>query len=165
MKWHNVSLCHLLTAFLSILTHNSQRGYVDAWLSAKTPRLKLWTFFQTIGQGPALPAVSYTKLEFFNCAPGPESINRQSIFMVDHKYGEVCYIKIFSLFINENVFGSVSKLCFDFTDFLHWYITSERWNIIFHLQSHIQFQFQFADNGVSSRHVLECFMTIKTFSS
>ena len=165
MKWHNVSLCHLLTAFLSILTHNSQRGYVDAWLSAKTPRLKLWTFFQTIGQGPALPAVSHTKLEFINGAPCPVSIDRQSFFMVDLKYGEVCSITIFRLFINENVFGSVSKLCFDFTDFLHWYITSERWNIIFHLQSHIQFQFQFADNGVSSRHVLECFMTIKTFSS
>ena len=33
--------------------------------------------------------------------------------MVDLKYGEVCSIKSFSLFIDENVFGSVSKLSFD----------------------------------------------------
>ena len=98
-------------------------------------------FFQTIGQGPALPAVSHTKLEFINGAPCPVSIDRQSFFMVDLKYGEVCLIKSVSLFINENGFGSVSKLSFDFTDFLHWYITSERWKIIFHLQSHIQFNF------------------------
>lgn len=123
MKWRNVSLCHLLTAFLSILTHNSQRGYVDAWLSAETLRLKPWTFFQTIGQGPALPAVSHTKLEFINGAPCPVSIDRQSFFMVDLKYGEVCSMKAFILFINENGFSSVSKLSFDFTDFVHWYIT------------------------------------------
>ena len=123
MKWRNVSLCHLLTAFLSILTHNSQRGYADAWLSAETLRLKPWTFFQTIGQGPALPAVSHTKLEFINGAPCPVSIDRQSFFMVDLKYGEVCSMKAFILFINENGFSSVSKLSFDFTDFVHWYIT------------------------------------------
>ena len=131
MKWRNVSLCHLLTAFLSILTHNSQRGYVDAWLSAETLRLKPWTFFQTIGQGPALPAVSHTKLEFINGAPCPVSIDRQSFFMVDLKYGEVCSMKAFILFINENGYSSVSKMSFDFTDFLYWYITGERWNIIF----------------------------------
>ena len=37
----------------------------------------------------------------------------------------------FILFINENGFSSVSKFSFDFTDFVHWYITGERWNIIF----------------------------------
>lgn len=50
-------------------------------------------FFQTIGQGPALPAVSHTKLEFINGAPCPVSIDRQSFFMVGLKYGEVCSIK------------------------------------------------------------------------
>ena len=133
---------------LSILTHNSYRGYVDASLSAETLRLKPWTFFQSIGQGPALPATSHTKLEFINGAPCPVSIDRQSFFMVDLKYGEVCSIKSFSLFINESVFGSVSKLSFDLTDFLHWYFTSERWNIIFYLQSHIQCQFQFAQGRI-----------------
>ena len=51
-------------------------------------------FFQTIGQGPALPAVSHTKLEFINGAPCPVSIDRQSFFMVDLKYGEVCSMNV-----------------------------------------------------------------------
>lgn len=49
--------------------------------------------------------------------------------------------KTFSLFINENGFGSVSKLSFDFTDFVHWYITSERWNIIFIYRVTFSFNF------------------------
>ena len=155
MKWHYVSLCYSPTAaFLSILTHNSHRGYVDAWLSARL-RLKPWTFFQTIGQGPALPAVSHTKLEFINGAPCPVSIDRQSFFMVDLKYGEVWSMKRFILFINENGFSSVSKLSFDFTDFVHWYITGERWNIIFIYTVTFSYNFSLLIRGQHSVAMLE----------
>ena len=160
MKWHNVSLCHSPTAFLSILTHNSHRGYVDAWLSGETLRLKPWTFFQTIGQGPALPAVSHTKLEFINGAPCPVSIDRQSFFMVDLKYGEVCSMNVLFFLLmrmaSAQYQSCLSILLISYIDIL--LVNDEISSFIYR----VTFSF---NNGVSSRHVLECFTTIKIFSS
>jgi len=43
---------------------------------------------QTIGEGPPLPAAGKTTMEFINGAPCPISIDRESFFRVDLKYGE-----------------------------------------------------------------------------
>lgn len=43
---------------------------------------------QTIGEGPAAPGVGKTTMEFINSAPCPVSIDRESFFRVNLKYGE-----------------------------------------------------------------------------
>ncbi|XP_078369517.1 solute carrier family 15 member 2-like isoform X1 [Oculina patagonica] len=43
---------------------------------------------QTIGEGPSAPGVGRTTMEFINSAPCPVSIDRESFFRVDLKYGE-----------------------------------------------------------------------------
>ena len=131
MKWHYVSLCHSPTAFLSILTHNSHRGYVDAWLSDETLRLKPWTFFSDYWSGTCIAGRQPHQAGIHQRRSMP-GVHRSTVFL--HGRPQIwrgLFDERFILFINENGFSSVSKLSFDFTDFVHWYITGERWNIIF----------------------------------
>ena len=64
---------------------------------------------QTIGEGPAAPGVGKTTVEFINSAPCPVSIDRESFFRVNLKYGEVIIMRLcFILALGEKNIDDVS---------------------------------------------------------